>query len=151
MTRAAKIEFLRAKADLVLAQAANEQGRQSLLALFSWLRADPRGLSTDTIRRGDLFLQELMEVFNPDIKARMEDELFRRFGITQLAKQARSPNAVLEQVLRRASIPNDDAARLLQQVLDDTTNIQTLGDKTYRKLGAILDAYRSDASRRRKQ
>jgi hypothetical protein len=151
MTRSEKVEFLRAKAALVIGQAANEQAREQLVALFSWLSADAAGTDGETIRRGDRLLQDIFEVFDPDVRKRLDEELLRRFSITRLTKPVRPASAVITRVLQRGTISDDAMAQQIEEVVADTTNISAIGPEAYASLAAMLDSYRSDVTRRPKK
>jgi hypothetical protein len=145
-----KIAFLRAKADLIIGYARDEQARVMLNTLFAWIdgyKTHP-SLKADDYRRADQLLEGTVETFAPEIRKRIADQLTGQFGFARLGGAAKPRRRdLIEEVLQSGRIRTDDDARLVGEFLANTTNIEVIGADRYQRLGAILDSYQGEVAR----
>jgi hypothetical protein len=144
MTREAKLDFLAAKATLIADAAPDESKRSMIKTLFSGIC----GLGTlpkipaEAISRSDKLLEEVLERLPSDKRHFIEQQLTQRYGVARLRRSQAAPQKLMAKVLKEGRIESDDDARVVHDVLANTTNIDAIGIDAYQRLGAIFDAYK---------
>jgi len=135
---------------LIIGLASDEQGRTQLTTFFAWLDKWPKHVSSlpaEAIRRADKLLEGMVEAFKPEIRLRIEEKLREQFGVTRLGKPPKSLDGLIAKVLKSGRIRSNDDARLVEEFVDNTTNIEVIGADSYYRLAGILDRYQGKAPR----